>query len=141
MTFDQKKQTGADKPMSDAPEQSIRVEVQTDYIEAQSQPDANRYVFAYTITIYNEGTLNAKLLTRHWLITDANGKVQEVRGEGVVGEQPELSPGESYQYTSGTMIETQVGTMGGSYQMVDENGNLFDAEIPEFVLSVPRTLH
>jgi uncharacterized protein affecting Mg2+/Co2+ transport len=90
--------------------------------------------------VYAPGN-SAKLLTRHWIITDANGKVQEVHGKGVVGEQPELAPGESYQYTSGTMIETPVGTMGGSYQMVDEAGDPFDAEIPEFVLSVPRTLH
>ncbi len=121
--------------------QPIRIEVETKYIESQSEPDANRYVFSYTITIFNGGHLSAKLLTRHWIITDANGKVQEVRGEGVVGEQPELAPGESYQYTSGTLIETSVGTMGGSYQMVDETGEPFDAEIPEFVLSVPRTLH
>lgn len=127
--------------MSKTEDQTIRVEVETSYIEAQSQPEANRYVFAYTITIRNVGNLGAKLLTRHWIITDSNGKVQEVRGEGVVGEQPELAPGESYQYTSGTMIETPVGTMGGSYQMIDENGDPFDAEIPEFILSAPRTLH
>ena len=119
----------------------ILINVETRYIESQSEPDSNRYVFSYTITIQNKGHLKAKLLTRHWIITDANGKVQEVRGEGVVGEQPELAPGESYQYTSGTLIETPVGTMGGSYQMVDEAGEPFDAEIPEFVLSVPRTLH
>jgi ApaG protein len=119
----------------------IKVEVKTTYVESQSSTEENRYVFAYTITIRNEGHLNAKLLTRHWIITDANGKVQEVHGKGVVGEQPELAPGESYQYTSGTMIETPVGTMGGSYQMIDEAGEPFDADIPEFVLSVPRTLH
>ncbi len=121
--------------------QDILVEVVTHFIDEQSEPSANRYVFAYTITIRNNGNLNAKLLTRHWVITDANGKIQEVRGEGVVGEQPDLAPGETYQYTSGTMIETSVGTMGGSYQMIDEHGHPFDAEIPEFVLSVPRTLH
>ena len=125
--------------MSDS--HSIRIEIETHYIESQSEPESNRYVFSYTISIHNNGHLSAKLLTRHWIITDANGKVQEVRGEGVVGEQPELAPGESYQYTSGTLIETSVGTMGGSYQMVDETGEPFDAEIPEFVLSVPRTLH
>jgi ApaG protein len=119
----------------------IKVEVKTTYVESQSSAEENRYVFAYTITIRNEGHMNAKLLTRHWIITDANGKVQEVHGKGVVGEQPELAPGESYQYTSGTMIETPVGTMGGSYQMIDEAGEPFDADIPEFVLSVPRTLH
>jgi ApaG protein len=120
---------------------SITIQIETEYIDSQSEPEANRYVFAYTVTIKNRGHLSTKLLTRHWIITDANGKVQEVRGEGVVGEQPELAPGESYEYTSGTLIETPVGTMGGSYQMVDESGTPFDAEIPEFVLSVPRTLH
>lgn len=127
--------------MIDKTRDTILVEVETNYIESQSSPADNRYVFAYTISIINNGHLNAKLLTRHWVITDGNGKVQEVRGEGVVGEQPELAPGESYEYTSGTMIETSVGTMGGSYQMIDEAGELFDAKIPEFVLSVPRTLH
>lgn len=127
--------------MTEDKDQNIRVEVETSYIEEQSQPTANRYVFAYTITIHNQGSIGAKLLTRHWVITDADGKVQEIRGEGVVGEQPDLAPGESYQYTSGAMIETAVGTMGGSYQMIDERGVPFDAEIPEFVLSAPRTLH
>lgn len=127
--------------MSDSKDQIIKVEVETNYVGSQSSPEDNRYVFAYTITIRNAGRLSAKLLTRHWIITDGNGKVQEVRGEGVVGEQPELAPGESYEYTSGTMIETAVGTMGGSYQMIDERGDLFDARIPEFVLSAPRTLH
>jgi ApaG protein len=127
--------------MNDPKDRFIKVKVRTNYIESQSSPGDHRYVFAYTITIQNDGQISAKLLTRHWIITDGNGKVQEVRGEGVVGEQPELSPGESYEYTSGTMIETSVGTMGGSYQMIDERGNLFDAQIPEFVLSVPRTLH
>ena len=127
--------------MVEKKEHDIQIEVETAYIEEQSQPSASRYVFAYTITISNEGHLSAKLLTRHWIITDADGKVQEVRGVGVVGEQPDLAPGESFRYTSGTMIETAVGTMGGSYQMIDENGAPFDAEIPEFVLSAPRTLH
>lgn len=119
----------------------IQVEVKTAYIDAQSAPDMNRYVFAYTITITNVGSIAAKLLTRHWVITDANSKVQEVRGEGVVGEQPHLVPGMSFQYTSGTMIETPVGSMHGSYQMVAEDGTEFDADIPKFVLSMPRTLH
>ena len=127
--------------MSRQEREIIKINVETNYIEAQSSPEDNRYVFAYTITIQNKGHLRAKLLTRHWIITDGNGKVQEVRGEGVVGEQPELAPGEIYEYTSGTMIETAVGTMGGSYQMIDETGELFDAKIPEFVLSAPRTLH
>jgi ApaG protein len=127
--------------MSTEKKQHIKIDVKTSFVESQSSVDDSCYVFAYTITIRNEGHFSAKLLTRHWIITDANGKVQEVHGKGVVGEQPELAPGESYQYTSGTMIETPVGTMGGSYQMVDEAGDPFDAEIPEFVLSVPRTLH
>jgi len=119
----------------------IEVDVKTAYVSAQSTPEANRYVFAYTITITNAGTIAAKLVTRHWVITDANNKVQEVRGEGVVGEQPYLVPGMSFQYTSGTMIETPVGSMRGSYQMVAEDGTKFDAEIPSFTLSMPRTLH
>ena len=127
--------------MSEQDRQFIKIKVATNYIESQSSPEDSRYVFAYTITIHNKGHLKAKLLTRHWVITDGNGKIQEVRGEGVVGEQPELAPGEVYEYTSGTMIETSVGTMGGSYQMIDETGELFDAKIPEFVLSAPRTLH
>ncbi|MAT66382.1 MAG: Co2+/Mg2+ efflux protein ApaG [Gammaproteobacteria bacterium] len=119
----------------------IEVEVQTSYIEEQSSPEDNRYVFAYTITIHNTGSVAAKLLTRHWIITDSNGKTQEVRGEGVVGEQPHLTPGERFQYTSGTMIETSVGSMRGSYQMIADDGVEFDAEIPPFTLSIPRTLH
>ena len=127
--------------MSNQSEYRIQVDVETAYIESQSTPEQNRYVFAYTITIHNAGSVAAKLLTRHWLITDANGKVQEVRGEGVVGEQPHLRPGESFQYTSGTMIETPVGSMSGSYQMLADDGTRFDAEIRPFSLSVPRTLH
>ncbi len=119
----------------------IDIAVRTTYIDNQSAPDANRYVFAYTITITNAGTVPAKLLARHWVITDANNKVQEVRGEGVVGEQPYLVPGMSFEYTSGTMIETPVGSMRGSYQMVADDGTEFDAEIPPFMLSMPRTLH
>ncbi len=119
----------------------IDVRVKTAFVEAQSDPLADRYVFAYTVTIVNAGTVAAQLLTRHWIITDANEKVQEVQGEGVVGEQPHLAPGTSFQYTSGAVLETPVGTMGGSYQMIAEDGTEFDAEIPVFTLSVPRTLH
>ena len=119
----------------------ITVKVDPFYIEDQSAPDENRYVFAYTVNIQNTGTMAAKLMTRHWIITDANGKIQEVRGQGVVGEQPYLRPGEGFQYTSGAVLDTAVGTMHGSYQMVGEDGNQFDAEIPIFTLSVPRTLH
>lgn len=123
------------------PKHRIQVEVKTAFLEAQSAPEMNRYVFAYTITITNTGSTPAKLLTRHWIITDANEKTQEVRGEGVVGEQPYLAPGMSFQYTSGTMIETPVGSMHGSYQMIADDGASFDAEIPRFVLSMPRVLH
>jgi ApaG protein len=128
------------KSMNKSP-YSIKVDVKTAYIGEQSIPDLHRYVFAYTVTIKNTGTIPAKLLTRHWIITDANGKVQEVRGEGVVGEQPYLRPGEGFQYSSGTMLETPVGSMRGSYQMLADNGVEFDAEIPAFTLSLPHTLH
>ena len=120
---------------------NIKVDVETAYIDEQSVPDLGRYVFAYTITIHNTGDVPAKLLSRHWIITDANGKVHEVRGEGVVGEQPYLRPGEGFQYTSGTMIETPVGSMQGSYQMEADDGYRFDAVIPPFTLSLPYTLH
>ncbi len=119
----------------------IDVEVESTYVEEQSAPAESRYVFAYTVTIRNTGQVPAKLLTRHWIITDANAKVQEVRGEGVVGEQPHLNPGEGFQYTSGTMIETPVGSMRGSYQMRADDGVAFEAPIPAFTLAVPRVLH
>lgn len=119
----------------------IQVDVKTRYIEEQSNPEQNYYVFAYTITIQNKGGQGAQLLTRHWVITDSNQKVQEVRGDGVVGEQPVLKPGEQFVYTSGTMLETSVGTMKGSYQMRADDGSHFDAPIDEFVLSTPRVLH
>lgn len=120
---------------------NIMVDVRTTYLEDQSDTEQDRYVFAYTITIQNQGTVPAKLLTRHWIITDSNGKVQEVRGEGVVGEQPHLRPGEGFQYTSGAMLETPVGTMRGSYQMLADDSTRFDAEIEAFTLSIPRVLH
>lgn len=119
----------------------IQVQVETTYIRDQSEPDNNRYVFAYTITITNSGSVPAQLLRRHWIITDANNKVQEVRGEGVVGEQPHLSPGDSFRYTSAAMIETPVGCMQGNYQMIADDGVEFDAQIPVFNLSTPHTLH
>ncbi|MDQ2696656.1 MAG: Co2+/Mg2+ efflux protein ApaG [Pseudomonadota bacterium] len=127
--------------MAERPLYNIKVVARPAYIEDQSVPEQNRYVFAYTITIHNEGKIAAQLLTRHWIITDANGKVQEVRGDGVVGEQPYLRPGEGFQYTSGAILETPVGSMHGSYQMRADDGVTFDAEIPIFVLSAPRTLH
>lgn len=120
---------------------AIQVAAKAFYLEEQSNPEQDRYVFAYTVVIQNQGNIAAKLLSRHWIITDANGKIEEVRGEGVVGEQPYLRPGEGFQYTSGAILETSVGSMHGSYQLLADDGMAFDAEIPAFVLSIPRTLH
>lgn len=119
----------------------IDVTAVSDYIAEQSEPAQDRFVFAYTITIRNNGTVPAKLLNRHWIVTDANGKVQEVRGAGVVGEQPHLAPGESFRYTSGTQIATPVGSMHGSYGMLADDGTRFDAEIPAFSLGDRGRLH
>ena len=127
--------------MADAVENLISVAVDTRYLEDQSDPDEHRYVFAYTITIRNRGTVPAKLLGRHWVITDANGKVQEVRGEGVVGEQPHLMPGQGFRYTSGAVLETPVGSMQGSYRMLADNGVEFDAPIAAFTLAIPGKIH
>jgi ApaG protein len=124
----------------EASQHKIRVDVETSYVAEQSDPKERRFVFAYTITLRNEGQVPAKLLTRHWVITDANGKVQEVRGDGVVGEQPHLKPGQGFRYSSGTMIETPVGAMQGSYQMVADDGERFDAPIPPFRLAMPGIL-
>jgi ApaG protein len=125
----------------DSPLHAIEVIVATRYLDDQSIPADDRYVFAYTIRIHNVGQVPARLISRHWLITDANGKVQEVRGEGVVGEQPWLRPGEHFEYTSGAVLETPLGTMRGSYQMLADDGTQFDAMIDPFTLSIPRTLH
>lgn len=119
----------------------IAVHVETDYVENQSVPDKQRYVFSYTVTIRNDGSETAKLLNRHWIITNANGKTQEVKGKGVVGEQPQLNPGESFRYTSGTVLDTPVGSMQGTYDMIDNLGNHFDALIPPFSLAIPGSLH
>jgi ApaG protein len=127
--------------MSEANRYDIRVGVVTRYLPEQSDPESDRYVFSYAITITNIGSVAAQLISRHWLITDADGNVQEVRGLGVVGNQPLLQPGEKFEYASGSALETPVGTMKGTYQMVAEDGTQFDATIPEFVLSMPRTLH
>ena len=127
-------------PMPSKP-YDISVKTRTLYIADQSDPANDRYVFAYTITITNTGNAAAQLVGRHWIITDAADKVQEVRGKGVVGEQPHLRPGESFEYTSGSAIATPVGTMRGSYQMVADDGTKFDVIIPEFTLSMPRVLH
>jgi ApaG protein len=127
--------------MENQGENLISVAVDTRYLEDQSDPEERRYVFAYTITIHNRGTVPARLLGRHWLITDANGKVQEVSGEGVVGEQPHLKPGQRFRYTSGAVLETPVGSMQGSYRMLADNGVQFDAPIPAFTLAIPGTIH
>jgi len=119
----------------------ISVSPRAFYIAEQSDADAGRYAFAYTITITNNGAVPAQLISRHWIITDANNLVQEVKGQGVFGAQPKLKPGESFEYTSGSMLATPVGTMRGSYQMVADDGTRFDASIPEFTLSAPRVLH
>jgi ApaG protein len=120
---------------------NIKVDVKTTYMEEHSDPEDNNYAFAYHITISNTGTIAAKLLSRHWVITDADNNVEEVRGAGVVGEQPYLEPGSSFQYTSGSVLKTPVGTMEGSYQMIAEDQKRFDAQIPVFLLSVPGILH
>lgn len=126
--------------MTDNPHK-INVQVVPAYIAEQSDPYNDHYVFSYTVTIRNEGDKPARLLTRHWVITDGDGQVQEVRGDGVIGKQPYLKPGEGFQYTSGTFMNTPVGSMQGSYQMVADDGEKFEAEIPSFRLSVPNILH
>jgi ApaG protein len=127
--------------MAESGKYDITVAVKSTYLADQSDPSRNQYVFAYTITIANVGTVAAQLISRHWIITDAEHQVQEVKGAGVVGQQPLLRPGESFEYTSGTHLATAVGTMRGTYQMVAEDGYAFDAAIPSFTLSVPRVLH
>ncbi len=119
----------------------IRVSVKTSFVDTQSDPGEQRFVFAYTITIRNVGTVPARLLARHWIITDANGKIREVRGDGVLGEQPHLQPGQGFRYTSGAILETPVGTMQGSYRMLSDNGDTFEAAIAPFTLAKPGTLH
>ena len=125
------------------PDNKYRIEVRPrpHFIPEQSDPENDRYVFTYTITITNTGQIAAQLVSRHWIITDAHNTIQEVRGLGVVGQQPLLQPGESYEYTSGSSLTTPIGTMKGTYQMVAEDGTHFEAEIPEFVLATPRALH
>ncbi len=119
----------------------IETEVATGYLADQSEPDAQRFVFAYTITVTNQGSQGAQLIRRHWIITDGEQQVQEVHGEGVVGEQPYIEPGASYRYTSGAILETAVGSMHGSYEMLGEDGTLFDAEIAPFTLAAPNALN
>ena len=127
--------------MSVTREYRVDVGVETAYVDEQSTPEEGQFVFAYTITITNTGTIAARLLRRHWVITDADNNVREVRGEGVVGEQPHLDPGESFQYTSGAVIATPVGCMRGSYNMVADDGVEFDASIPVFNLSKPNSVN
>ena len=127
--------------MASEKKHEISVTATAAYMPEQSDPESGRYVFSYNITIRNTGSVSAQLISRHWIITDANNKVQEVRGLGVVGAQPLLKPAESFKYTSSSAIATAVGTMRGSYQMVAEDGLQFDAPIPEFTLSMPRVLH
>lgn len=128
-------------PMAESKKYEIKVGVTTQYVAEQSDPAINRHVFSYTIEIRNTGNVSAQLISRHWLITDAEGQIQEVRGLGVVGHQPLLAPGQSFEYTSGCQLATPVGTMKGSYQMTAEDGTQFEAAIAEFVLSMPRILH
>jgi ApaG protein len=127
--------------MSEQTVHAIEVTVQSRFVEEQSEPARDHYVFAYTITVRNAGKVGARLLSRHWLITDGNGEVEEVRGDGVVGQQPWISPGEGFEYTSGAILKTDVGSMRGSYHLQAEDGTGFDAEIPAFTLSIPRVLH
>ena len=126
---------------ADSKRYGIEVTAKPAYLADQSDPAKSQFVFAYTITIVNTGNVTAQLISRHWVITDAEHRVQEVKGLGVVGQQPVLKPGESFEYTSGASLPTAVGTMRGSYQMVAEDGKTFDAEIPVFTLSMPRVLH
>jgi ApaG protein len=127
--------------MNDATKYNIQVEVEPAYLEDQSMPGEDRYVFAYTVTIRNRGVVPAKLISRHWIIADANGLEREVNGDGVVGEQPRLAPGKHFRYTSGAVIDTPVGSMRGKYHMLADDGVAFEAEIPAFTLAIPRTLH
>ena len=130
-----------DQNRQDDGDYALGIDVATRYIDEQSEPDRDRYVFAYTIHIRNTGSVPARLLGRHWVITDANGKVEEVAGDGVVGEQPWLRPGDDFTYTSGAVLETHQGTMEGTYAMLADDGTRVEAPIPAFVLAVPRTLH
>jgi ApaG protein len=127
--------------MADETRYEMRIEPVVSYVADQSDPSRQQYVFAYTIRITNVGTVAAKLVSRHWIITDGEHRVQEVRGEGVVGQQPVIGPGDSFEYSSGASIATPVGTMRGSYRMLAADGREFDAPIETFTLSVPRTLH
>lgn len=127
--------------VSEAQPYDVVVSIVSEYVDSESDPNQKRYVFTYTVTIINQGSMPARLLTRHWLITDSNGMTQEVRGDGVVGEQPYLSPGEGFRYTSGTVLDTPIGSMQGSYHMRADDNTEFDAVIEPFSLADPRVLH
>ena len=133
--------TAVDDTAIDTDRYRMQVTVETEYLPDQSDEDGQRWVFAYHIRILNRGAVTARLLTRHWVITDGEDRVQEVHGEGVIGEQPHIAPGQTFSYTSGAILETEVGSMRGSYQMIGEDGTHFDAEIPMFTLAVPHALH
>ena len=130
-----------DQNRQDDGDYALGIDVATRYLDEQSEPERDRYVFAYTIHIRNTGSVPARLIARRWVITDANGKIEEVAGDGVVGEQPWLRPGDDFTYTSGAVLETHQGTMEGTYAMLADDGTRFEAPIPAFVLAVPRTLH
>ena len=136
-----RRSAGSEFPVYEARTEDVLVRVVANYLPEQSDPIESRYVWGYMVEIENHGKIGLQLISRHWVITDGNGKVQEVKGEGVVGEQPWMRPGDSFEYTSGAVLETAVGTMEGSYRMVADDGTHFDAPIPTFVLSIPRTLH
>ena len=127
--------------MAEGKKYAFKVSVETAYLQDQSNPDDNQYAFAYTVTIINVGTVTAQLISRHWIITDANNHVQEVKGLGVVGAQPLLKPNQQYEYTSGTLLATPIGSMRGTYQIVAEDGTMFDAIIESFTLAVPKMLN
>lgn len=134
-------QIRSNSAMAESRKHDIQVSVATEYLAEQSDPEAGRYVFAYTVTVENTGSVGAQLISRHWIITDGNQEEQEVRGLGVVGQQPLIAPGDSYEYSSGCSLATPVGTMRGTYQMASEDGTQFEATIPEFALFVPGVLH
>jgi len=127
--------------MTEKQNYNTEIDIETRYVTEQSEPEKERFVFSYTITIRNKGEIPTRLLRRHWIITDGNGNVQEVEGEGVVGEQPYLKPGEGFRYTSGTVLPTPLGSMHGSYKMIGDDGHEFNATIPAFTLSIPNVLH
>ena len=127
--------------MDETADYTLEIQIATQFLDEESIPEQDRYVFAYTIRIRNLGRLPAQLLARHWIITDGNGRTEEVHGDGVVGEQPWLDPGDDYEYTSGVVLETGDGAMQGRYDMLAADGTRFDAPIPPFLLTVPRTLH